>query len=226
LPQMVKSTNGGAFVFSDARALSDAEIAAADETLISSRLFFDGPAGLFNEHGRLRSAATPLAGYATTNGLSVARRVDGKVRVAAASLDIAAYNRARHRGTAGEWHAWVQEHAGIPREISVPPSKAVRVHRFTLGEARLLALERNIDYHMSEDLKQAGGNEALEKPIEITAGLTNGGHVYDLRTGAYLGETKRVTVRIDPWQPSLFAVLPAKINTDVVAELSKVLRPQ
>ena len=74
------------------------------------------------------------------------------------------------------------------------------------GPARLLAFERNIDYHMSEELKQAGGNEALEKPIDLAAKLGAPAHVYDLRTGKYLGLTDTIPFTLDPWRPSLFAL--------------------
>jgi hypothetical protein len=75
---------------------------------------------------------------------------------------------------------------------------------------------------MSEDLKQAGGNENLEKPIELTAKLPERGHVYDLRTGKYFGETDRISFTLDPWQPSLFAILPNKIaEADVLSVLLK-----
>jgi hypothetical protein len=85
------------------------------------------------------------------------------------------------------------------------------VHRFRLGSARLLAFERNIDYHMSEDLKQAGGNEALEKPVYLEAELDAPAHVYDLRTWEYHGLIVRIPFQLDPWQPSLFALVPEKI---------------
>ena len=75
---------------------------------------------------------------------------------------------------------------------------------------------------MSEDLKQAGGNEALEKPVSFEAKLVGKAHVYDLRSGAYLGETDRIAVSLDPWRPSLFALLPEKLaeGADVVGFLS------
>ena len=35
--------------------------------------------------------------------------------------------------------------------------------------------------------------------------------MYDLRTGKYLGHTDRFTFLLDPWQPSLFALLPQPV---------------
>ncbi len=95
------------------------------------------------------------------------------------------------------------------------------MHRFRIGDARLVAIERNIDYHMSEDLEQAGGNDALEQPIELTAELTGSAgplHVYDLRAGRHLGRVSRWTFTLDPWSPSLFALLEKPRASDGLIE--------
>jgi hypothetical protein len=102
-----------------------------------------------------------------------------------------------------------------PPPIRVPRDDCVRIHRYRLGPARLVAFERNIDYHMSEDLAQAGGNEALEKPTQVDALLGESSHVYDLRTGKYLGNTARLTVELAPWKPSLYALLKEKLPDGV-----------
>ena len=72
---------------------------------------------------------------------------------------------------------------------------------------------------MSEDLKQAGGNEALEKPVELEAKLRNAKHIYDLRTQEYLGQTNRIHFKLDPWQPSLFALTDEKLAGDNVVDM-------
>jgi hypothetical protein len=85
----------------------------------------------------------------------------------------------------------------------------------------LVAFERNIDYQMSEELKQAGGNESLEKPVELEAVLAQPAHVYDLRAQTYLGRTDRIGFRLDPWQPALFALTQEKLPAQsIVAILS------
>ncbi len=76
----------------------------------------------------------------------------------------------------------------------------------------MIAFERNVDYQMSEDLKQAGGNETLERPIELEATLSHSGHVCNLRTQEYLGETNHIRFTLDPWQPSLFVVTREKLQ--------------
>ena len=106
----------------------------------------------------------------------------------------------------------------MPAPVRVPLETRTRVHRFKLGDARLLAFERNISYHMSEDLKQAGGNEALEKPVTLEATLAAPAHVYDLRALQYLGRTDRLRFTLDPWQPSLFALLGDQAPTEKLIE--------
>jgi hypothetical protein len=74
---------------------------------------------------------------------------------------------------------------------------------------------------MSEALSQAGGNEALEKSVEVTAKWPAAAHLYDLRSGKYLGKQDHLTFTVDPWQPSLFAACPDKLpDGDVVRLLT------
>ena len=169
----------------------------------------DGTPGLFDARGRLRPASPleslfPAAlsqrvAYAAGTGRPSASRRTG---------DIARLGAERLQQQPGQlWQQWIRD-LGWAGPVKVPLDSCTRTHRFQLGPARLLAFERNIDYHMSEDLKQAGGNEALEKPINLEAALPEAAHVHDLRSGRYLGHLKQIAFQLDPWQPSLFALLP------------------
>lgn len=82
------------------------------------------------------------------------------------------------------------------------------------GQSRPLAFERNINYQMSEELKQAGGNELLEQPIELDARLSQAWHLYDLREQRYLGQADHIRFKLDPWQPSLFALMTTPIPVE------------
>lgn len=104
--------------------------------------------------------------------------------------------------------------------VHLPIGHGIQAHRYKLGPARLLAFERNIVWQVGEDLKQAGGNEALEKPVTFEAKLPAKTHVYDLRSGKYLGEVASIPVTLDPWQPSLFALTKTKLpDGDIVTAL-------
>jgi hypothetical protein len=69
-----------------------------------------------------------------------------------------------------------------------------------------LAFERNVEYAMSESLQQAGGNEALEKPVQLNIKLPQPKHIYDLNSQTYLGLADHIQFTLDPWRPSLFAL--------------------
>jgi protein-S-isoprenylcysteine O-methyltransferase Ste14 len=97
-------------------------------------------------------------------------------------------------------------------EVRVTPSAAV--YRYRLGNARLLAFERSANQQMGEDLKVAGGEAGA--PTSSTAQLTQPTHIYDLRTGKYLGHTDRFIFLLHPWQPSLFALLPQPVAPDAL----------
>ncbi|HEY5909933.1 MAG TPA: beta-galactosidase [Verrucomicrobiae bacterium] len=189
-------------------ALSDKEAAPirllAHGAGRSSRVFCEATPGLFNEHGRLRpqNALGDLVPLSASGTFAVA---DGRARSSQGGG--AQYAADRLKGKM-DWANWIASCLGpIRAEVTLPPSARARIHRFRLGTNRLLAFERNINYQMSEELKQAGGNEPLEKPVEIEATLSQAAHVYDLRAQKYLGHADRFRFTLDPWQPSLFALL-------------------
>lgn len=110
----------------------------------------------------------------------------------------------------------------LPPPVAVPRRACIRIHRYRLGSARLLAFERNIVWQMSENLKQAGGNGDLERPLKFQATLAAPAHVYDLRANTYLGFLQHIPVNLDPWQPSLFALTREKLPAgDIAAALER-----
>ena len=225
-----RTGSGGAVVIlPTSYALSDKEATALKRFLAHTggaavrptrRLWFDGYPGAFDEHGRLRAeAALPVLSEGV-EGLGV---LDDANKVARRPGDFAQYqaDRVTAKPEAVEWSRWIAERiGGLKPEVSVRGFTATRVHRFRTPKASLLAFERNINYQMSEDLKQAGGNEALEKPVEVKATLPKETHVYDLWTGIYLGQTRTLDFKLEPWRPALFALTETKIEgDDLVAAL-------
>jgi hypothetical protein len=210
-----------ALILSGSYALSDKEASQIHGFLgAGNPLFTEASPGLFDQHGRLRSKGSfdDLIPPSLTGSFAVSQGQQTKSNLAGG----AEYAADRLKGNL-DWSAWIgAQLKSIRREVSVPASARTRIHRFRLGPHRLLAFERNIDYHMSEDLKQAGGNESLEKSVEITATLSQAAHVYDLRTQKYLGHTDRIQFTLDPWQPSLFAVTQQKLDPEtLVSTLSQ-----
>jgi hypothetical protein len=203
------------------------EFLKAGGALAGRRVFADGCPALFDEHGKLQrqgpfDAVLPLA---ASEASSFALRGWAPEQVEAKAGDISTYVADRlGREPRLAWAGWIADQTRHLRpQVQVPLAARVRVRRYQLGHARLLAFERNINYQMSEDLKQAGGNQQLEQPLEVSARLAAPEHVYDLRTQAYLGHTDGFSFMLDPWQPALFAVLGEKSEgTDLVAALNRL----
>lgn len=178
-------------------AMSDAEVSAIDAFAKTagrgvdfSRAAFNG---LFDEHGRLRAAdAVPF-------------------RAADRGLEISHLSAAEWRNEAKKL---------VPLAVEVPAASEVKVQRYRLGTARLVAFERNVGYLMGEDLKQRPVAKRLEEPVTFDARLASKAHVYDLRSGQYLGLTDSVHLTLDPWQPKLLALTPQALpEGDMIALL-------
>jgi hypothetical protein len=188
-----------------------------------SRVFFDGLPGVFDEHGRLRkNSVLETLGVNYLDPASRSGALGGNPQGPSWKLgEIASYGAERLKpGAGGEWSEWAAAQlAGFRPAIKVPPGDRVRVHRFRLAHAELAALERNINYQMSEDLKQAGGNEALEKPVQIEAVLARKSHVYELWEQKYVGYTDRIPVLVNPWRPALFALCEEQVEAGKIIAL-------
>jgi hypothetical protein len=218
----LKSLADAALILSGSHAISDREAGEITTFLnhdqkkeISRAVFCDGVPGAFDEHGKLRKqGALEKIFPASTSTISTFAASGIGEPSAVGPGDIAQYAADRLKSTPTlEWPDWLQKQLNHLRpEITLSAGARARIHRFRAGRAELIAFERNVDYQMSEDLKQAGGNETLERPIELEATLSHSGHVCNLRTQEYLGETNHIRFTLDPWQPSLFVVTREKLQ--------------
>ena len=220
----LRKTGHAVLVLPGSWALSDkeaAEIRGASGALRG--IFCDGSPGLFDGHAKLRKQGAletifPVAAAGTARGVVAGRDSSP------APGDIAHYAVERLKAApAPAWPDWLRPQLrDLPLAVSLPATARVRVHRFSVARGMLVAFERNITYQMSEELKQAGGNEALEKPVEVEATLAQPAHVYDLRTQQYLGHFDRLRFSLDPWQPSVFALTQDRLPAEgIVAALSE-----
>lgn len=224
----LKLRGGAVLVLPGSLALSDREAAEikaflqpSNEREIARAILCDGTPGVFDEHDRLRrqgpleelipaTAAETVSFVASQNQGRQSSPRDGPAGYASERLKA---------DSATDWEDWLANRLKLmQREISLPAAARVRIHRFQAGTGRLVAFERNIDYQMSEELKQGGGNEALEKPVELEATLARAMHIYDLRAQKYLGHADRIRFTLDPWQPSLFALLEDKLPPESIVE--------
>ncbi|MEA3210438.1 MAG: hypothetical protein QOE70_3495 [Chthoniobacter sp.] len=188
-------------------------------------------AGLWDEHGKFQPGRIePPRFELTPNEIRELRKIAEPVPgnplppFTQEWDDVAAYLQLRVQGLGGTPFRTVERLVfQMRRPVLVPPKLCIRTHRYKLGNARLLAFERNIVWQMGDDLKQKGGNEALEKPVQFDAQLAAPAHVYDLRSGKYLGHRANITVDLDPWQPSLYAITKDPlVGADIVAALTKL----
>jgi hypothetical protein len=203
-------------VLSSAWALSDKAVQqlslfAAGAT--QDRLLFDDWPGTFDQHGKLRRSSP-------THPFEDTERFTGNPALYAAER-----LRPSPPGAAVDLAGWLAAKLQPRRPaLSLTPADRVRVHRFRVPDGRLLAFERNVEYAMSESLQQAGGNEALEKPVQLNAALPQREHIYDLNTQTYLGYADHIQFTLDPWRPSLFALTANKIPAASI--LSTLAGPQ
>lgn len=199
-------------------AMGDAEAAVIAAWQKSGHtLLCDGTPGLFDVHGKLRAAGPFDAWFPPGETPRVSAMKPGSTEASVSPVDIM-----RLAATpTDESSAWLAAQMPAPPPVKVPPTARVRTHRYALGKSRLLAFERNVTYTMTEDLKQGGGNEALETTVTFEAQLRAPAHVYDLRSSKYLGLTTRIAVTLDPWQPSLFALTAERLpDGDLIAILA------
>ena len=215
-------------VLPESIALSDAERTGIDRFFAkdeSQRVAVgSGLTGSFDPHGKLRGKALPVGRKTGEVAAPVwwwTREKQFEFNGAGSrDGDIADYV-SRRTVEAEDVSNSIAE--ALPRSVRIPREASVATRRYGLGTAKLLAFERNIVWQMSEDLKQRGGNEALEKPVTFEAKLAAPAHDYDLRSGKYLGLLESIPVNLDPWQPSLYALTKAKLpDGDIVAELEKL----
>ena len=97
--------------------------------------------------------------------------------------------------------------SSIPVPVRVAPaSSGVVAYRYRLGAARLIALERDANVRMGEDLKLVGGDAAADTPVDVEVAFDPPGFAVDLRSGHRFGRTDRVRLTVDPGCPALLAV--------------------
>jgi hypothetical protein len=206
-------------------ALSEKEILAIRDFMeggkeVLHEVFADEPPGLFDQHGRLRDKA-PLVGSAEV-WPSASRCACLQTRKQPGFFvgDCTAYGADRIKNNvASALPNWLnQQIEPMQFEARLPIGACTRVHRFRIADGHLVAFERNIDYQMSEELKQAGGNEPLESTLELEAALKSPAHIYDLATQKYLGRSDRIHFTLSPWHPSLFALLRSRVTEDKLLE--------
>jgi hypothetical protein len=213
------SAGPGVLVLPQAYALSEAEAEQVKKFSegTGKTVLADGSPGLFDEHGKLRAASALDSIFPPALSQDTVYLLAGGKPAKTISMDISKYALDRLKTEPAHSKQLVSE-AGLKPFCAYSIAGKSRLHRYKAGDAQLLAFERNISYQMSEDLKQGGGNEPLETSLNESVQLSQSFHIYDLRTGKYLGRADRLQFTLDPWKPSLFALVekPLPDGTDPV----------
>lgn len=219
-------------VLPESWALSDKEFSEV-EILVQKRppqkpeirgVIFDGTPGAFDGHGKLRRSS-PFDIYYPLSVSSEPRAVAllaGR-NPASRTGEIAQHSVDRLKeGCPLPWSEWLSDQLlPLAPAVKIPVTARTRVHRFRAKGGELIAFERNINYQMSEELKQAGGNESLEKPHEVEAKLQQKYHVYNLWEQRYLGQTDSIRFTLDPWKPALFGLTTNKVpEQEIITRLT------
>ena len=174
-------------------AMSDTEQAEVQKALQQTnglkRLFVEGPPGVFDSHGRLRSGGQlGLSVSDLPTSLNKCVAIGGQ-RTSGFNLDLGAVEAQRSTGKGNDLANWIAEQMGeVKQEVRVSRQRLCASSSVSFKQQPdWVAFERNIDYQMDESLAQRGGNEALEKATTVVARLDKKHHVYDIETGRYLG---------------------------------------
>src|SRR5262249_10686937 len=141
-------------------ALSDKELAELalfrNAGSRSNILFFDGTPGQFDAHGKLRPETPQIfrGAESSISAVTAQWQTRGSTQP---KLDPADYPAERLKGSAyRNLSAWANGQLRCPYPaVSIPAEVHTHIHRFRARHGELLAIERNVDYHMSEELKQA-----------------------------------------------------------------------
>lgn len=194
-------------------ALSAAEVQAIRTFVAQGGVVLaDGEPGVFDEHCR-RLPQPSLRDLFEGSG-------SGKGKAIRVSFDALNYHQQRLVGREGETHKAMQAivaEAGVQpafrlTDASGRPPVGIELHRFRNGGVTILGLHTNPQMRVNElGPPEFKSNERFEKPKEVTLTLPTEMFAVDVRAGKLLGRQSRITVRVDPFEPTLIAVSPMPI---------------
>jgi hypothetical protein len=123
------------------------------------------------------------------------------------------YHQARLAGSEAKTHtAMARVFGDLGLRGLVPPTVGIETHRFRNGGVELLALHSNPSLRVNElgppDFKS---NARFEKAQTVQITLPATRHVYEVRTGKYMGAQKQWTVTVDPHEPIIYAIAASKL---------------
>lgn len=211
-------------------ALSEAEAGAMREFVAKGGvLIADGRPGLYDRHGRLLSKAhlsDLIAGPLTA---PITTRASGQGNAVYVNLDLVNYYQDRLLGKEHNAHGQMGRVLGesLPAPeimLSDPsgnPVVGVEMHVFRNGGVRLVGLQSNPELSVAGPSRSLW-NKRFERLQTVVLTLPGERFVYDVRAARALGKLRRLTVQVDPYEPTILSVSTAAIPPPVISSPSRL----
>jgi hypothetical protein len=205
-------------ILPDSSALSEAEAKAMRGFVEQGGvLIADRHPGSFDEHGK-RLVQPRLADlFDTKSPGPFAIRAIAQGKAIYLNADVGNYYRDRLLGKEKSLHQLVGSllKEGVDRpaySVTVQPGASVvgiETHVFRNGGIDVVALHTNPQLSVADlGPPETISNRRFESPQTVSLNLPGDFFVYDVRAAKALGKRRQLTVTLDPYQPSVFALAP------------------
>jgi hypothetical protein len=203
-------------VLPQSSALSQEEADAIHEFVAQGGIAIaDGEPGTFNEHSRRlpQSSVVDLFGGAHDNAVTVREFGSGKaIFLKTDTLGYLQNRLIKKEGPVDSLVGDLLRANGVRPEFAVndasgKPVVGVETHVFENGGVRLITLLSNPQSRVDElgppDFRS---NQRFESPVTVNVALPEAMYLYDVRQCESLGQKRKVTVTLNPYEPAVFAV--------------------
>jgi hypothetical protein len=203
-------------VLPQSSALSQEEADAIHEFVAQGGIAIaDGEPGTFNEHSRRlpQSSVVDLFGGAHDKAVTVREFGSGKaIFLKTDTLGYLQNRLIKKEGPVDSLVGDLLRANGVRPEFAVndasgKPVVGVETHVFENGGVRLITLLSNPQSRVDElgppDFRS---NQRFESPVTVNVALPEAMYLYDVRQCESLGQKRKVTVTLNPYEPAVFAV--------------------
>ena len=196
-------------------------------------LVADGDPGAFDEHSRRLPKPLLSDLFDGPHAEPVTVRPFGLGKAIFLNVDILNYYRNRIVGRERELHQLMGrlfDETGVQPAFGVTdPSGGhlvgVETHVFRNGGVSIVGLLSNPQKGVDESgPPEFNSNQRFEKPRTVVLTLPDEFHVYDVRAAKAMGKRKQLTVQLDPYEPTIFALSPVAVPPFVLSAPARLVR--
>ena len=211
-------------------ALSEAEAAAMREFVGKGGvLIADGRPGLYDRHARHLSKAHLSDLFAGPLTAPITARASGQGKAIYVNLDLVNYYQDRLLGKEHGAHRQMgrvlEESLAAPEirlsDESGNPVVGVQIHVFRNGGVRLVGLQSNPELSIASPSPSLS-NKRFERPRTVVLTLAGDRFVYDVRAARALGKLRRLTVQLDPYEPTILSISTGAMPSLVISTPSRL----